>query len=62
MGSKSESKKIMEKAKVPVVPGYWGSNQDPMHLKQQAVNMGFPVLIKAIKGGGMKFYKLKKRW
>lgn len=54
MGSKSASKKIMEDANVPVVPGYWGSNQDPSHLKSEAVKMGFPVLIKAVKGGGGK--------
>jgi 3-methylcrotonyl-CoA carboxylase alpha subunit len=54
MGSKSASKKIMEAAHVPVVPGYWGENQDPNHLKQEAKKMGFPVLIKAVKGGGGK--------
>ncbi|KAJ1914919.1 hypothetical protein H4219_004574 [Mycoemilia scoparia] len=54
MGSKSESKKIMEAAKVPVVPGYHGENQDPGFLESQADQIGYPVLIKAIKGGGGK--------
>ncbi|KAI9146182.1 carbamoyl-phosphate synthase L chain, ATP binding domain-containing protein [Paraphysoderma sedebokerense] len=54
MGSKSASKNIMQKANVPVVPGYHGSNQDPKFLKEQASKIGFPVLIKAIKGGGGK--------
>ncbi|EKM61522.1 uncharacterized protein PHACADRAFT_156780 [Phanerochaete carnosa HHB-10118-sp] len=54
MGSKSESKKIMENAGVPVVPGYHGENQDPGFLLEQAKNIGFPVLIKAVHGGGGK--------
>lgn len=39
---------------MPVVPGYHGDNQDPQFLKQQADKIGYPVLIKAIKGGGGK--------
>ena len=54
MGSKSESKNIMTKANVPVVPGYHGENQDPAFLLEQSKKMGFPVLIKAVKGGGGK--------
>ncbi|RIA90454.1 carbamoyl-phosphate synthase L chain, ATP binding domain-containing protein [Glomus cerebriforme] len=54
MGSKSESKDIMIAANVPVVPGYHGTNQDPQFLKQKALEIGYPVLIKAIKGGGGK--------
>ncbi|KAI8987177.1 carbamoyl-phosphate synthase L chain, ATP binding domain-containing protein [Pilobolus umbonatus] len=54
MGSKSESKFIMEKAGVPVVPGYHGDNQDVKFLKEQAGKIGYPVLIKAVKGGGGK--------
>ncbi|CAB4390730.1 unnamed protein product [Rhizophagus irregularis] len=54
MGSKSESKDIMIAADVPVVPGYHGINQDPQFLKQKASEIGYPVLIKAIKGGGGK--------
>jgi len=54
MGSKSESKEIMIKAKVPVVPGYHGSNQDDAFLLEEAKKIGFPVLIKAVMGGGGK--------
>eukprot|EP01130_Rhizamoeba_saxonica_P008240 TRINITY_DN332_c0_g1_i1.p1 TRINITY_DN332_c0_g1~~TRINITY_DN332_c0_g1_i1.p1 ORF type:complete len:481 (+),score=115.78 TRINITY_DN332_c0_g1_i1:73-1515(+) len=54
MGSKSASKDIMSAANVPVVPGYHGSNQDPDFLHQQADKMGYPVLIKAVSGGGGK--------
>ncbi|CAG8519324.1 15020_t:CDS:10 [Acaulospora morrowiae] len=54
MGSKSESKDIMINANVPVVPGYHGTNQDPQFLKTKALEIGYPVLIKAIKGGGGK--------
>jgi len=54
MGSKSESKKIMEAAKVPVVKGYHGDNQDPEFLLNEAKKIGFPVLIKAVSGGGGK--------
>lgn len=54
MGSKSASKDIMIAAGVPVVPGYHGSNQDSTFLHKQASNMGYPVLIKAVKGGGGK--------
>ncbi|KAJ3411180.1 Methylcrotonoyl-CoA carboxylase subunit alpha, mitochondrial [Chytridiales sp. JEL 0842] len=54
MGSKSASKEIMEAAQVPVVPGYHGSEQSAAFLKKQADDMGYPVLIKAVKGGGGK--------
>ena len=54
MGSKSEAKKIMEKAKVPLVPGYHGDDQSPELLAREAVRIGFPVLIKASAGGGGK--------
>ncbi|KAF7302454.1 hypothetical protein HMN09_00879500 [Mycena chlorophos] len=54
MGSKSESKNIMSAASVPCVPGYHGSNQAPEFLFEQAQQIGFPVLIKAIHGGGGK--------
>ncbi|RUS12919.1 Pre-ATP-grasp domain-containing protein, partial [Jimgerdemannia flammicorona] len=47
MGSKSESKFIIQSASVPVVPGYHGSNQDPSFLKSEAAKIGHPVLIKA---------------
>ncbi|KAG5644145.1 hypothetical protein DXG03_009039 [Asterophora parasitica] len=54
MGSKSESKNIMLGAGVPCVPGYHGDNQNPSYLYGQAQEIGFPVLIKAIHGGGGK--------
>ncbi|KAJ2098199.1 hypothetical protein IW146_002389 [Coemansia sp. RSA 922] len=54
MGSKSESKRIMQKAGVPVVPGYHGENQDIGYLKERAAEIGYPVLIKAVMGGGGK--------
>ncbi|MFC4699507.1 acetyl/propionyl/methylcrotonyl-CoA carboxylase subunit alpha [Glaciecola siphonariae] len=54
MGSKSAAKTIMEKANVPLVPGYHGDNQDPDFLHEQAKKMGYPVLLKAAAGGGGK--------
>ena len=54
MGSKSESKMIMEKANVPVVKGYHGDNQDPKFLLEEARKIGFPVMLKASLGGGGK--------
>lgn len=54
MGAKSTSKEIMINANVPVVPGYHGTNQDPAYLAEEANKIGFPVLIKAILGGGGK--------
>ncbi len=52
MGAKDAAKRLMEKADVPVVPGYHGDNQDPEFLAAQAEKIGFPVLIKAVAGGG----------
>jgi 3-methylcrotonyl-CoA carboxylase alpha subunit len=52
MGSKSAAKTIMEKAGVPVVPGYHGEAQDLPTLAREAKRIGFPVLIKASAGGG----------
>lgn len=54
MGSKSESKMIMDKAKVPIVKGYHGDNQDPDFLLAEAHKIGFPVMLKASLGGGGK--------
>ena len=54
MGSKSESKAIMEKAGVPILQGYHGENQDPAFLLQEAKKIGFPVMLKATLGGGGK--------
>ena len=52
MGSKSGAKAILEPAGVPMVPGYHGQNQDADFLKAKAEEIGFPVLIKAVAGGG----------
>ena len=54
MGGKSESKRLMEAAGVPLIPGYHGDNQDAQFLKAQADSIGYPVLIKASAGGGGK--------
>jgi 3-methylcrotonyl-CoA carboxylase alpha subunit len=54
MGLKDAAKALVEKAGVPVVPGYHGTKQDPAFLRDRAVNVGFPVLIKAVAGGGGK--------
>ncbi|MDO8958975.1 MAG: acetyl/propionyl/methylcrotonyl-CoA carboxylase subunit alpha [Rhodocyclaceae bacterium] len=54
MGLKSESKKLMEQAGVPLTPGYHGDAQAPDFLRQQADRIGYPVLIKASAGGGGK--------
>ncbi|WP_137895302.1 acetyl/propionyl/methylcrotonyl-CoA carboxylase subunit alpha [Ramlibacter sp. 2FC] len=54
MGLKAESKQLMEKAGVPLVPGYHGANQDAELLRAEANRIGYPVLIKASAGGGGK--------
>ncbi|OYW27593.1 MAG: methylcrotonoyl-CoA carboxylase [Caulobacter sp. 12-67-6] len=54
MGLKDSAKALMIAAGVPVTPGYMGDNQDPDHLKIQADAIGYPVLIKAVAGGGGK--------
>ncbi len=54
MGDKAAAKSLMDKARVPVVPGYHGAQQDPKFLRQKAYEIGYPVLIKAAAGGGGK--------
>ncbi|XP_054168596.1 methylcrotonoyl-CoA carboxylase subunit alpha, mitochondrial-like [Oppia nitens] len=54
MGIKSTSKVIMSNAGVPVVPGYHGDEQNDDYLLEEAIKIGFPVMIKAIRGGGGK--------
>ncbi|MFZ6711484.1 acetyl/propionyl/methylcrotonyl-CoA carboxylase subunit alpha [Undibacterium sp. TC9W] len=54
MGSKSAAKSLMEKANVPLVPGYHGDNQDADFLHTEADRIGYPVLLKASAGGGGK--------
>lgn len=52
MGSKASAKMLMEQAGVPLLPGYHGENQAPEFLAHQAARIGFPVMIKAVAGGG----------
>jgi 3-methylcrotonyl-CoA carboxylase alpha subunit len=54
MGSKDAAKALMMRAGVPVTPGYLGADQDPQRLKREAAATGYPVLIKAVAGGGGK--------
>ncbi|MDJ1016074.1 MAG: acetyl/propionyl/methylcrotonyl-CoA carboxylase subunit alpha [Paracoccaceae bacterium] len=54
MGLKDAAKALMEKAGVPVVPGYHGDDQSPERLADEAGRIGYPVLIKAVAGGGGK--------
>ncbi|ALG60157.1 MULTISPECIES: acetyl/propionyl/methylcrotonyl-CoA carboxylase subunit alpha [Citromicrobium] len=54
MGLKDAAKKLMREAGVPVTPGYDGDDQSPERLKQEADAIGYPVLIKAVAGGGGK--------
>jgi 3-methylcrotonyl-CoA carboxylase alpha subunit len=61
MGSKSAAKALMEKAGVPVVPGYHGDNQDPKFLAEQSKKVGYPQLIKAVAGGGGKGMRLVEK-
>ena len=58
MGLKDAAKALMHEAGVPVVPGYHGKNQDPEHLAGAADDIGYPVLIKAVAGGGGKGMRL----
>ncbi|WJS83987.1 biotin carboxylase N-terminal domain-containing protein [Paracoccus sp. TOH] len=61
MGLKDAAKALMARAGVPVVPGYHGKNQDADHLQAQADGIGYPVLIKAVAGGGGKGMRLVER-
>jgi 3-methylcrotonyl-CoA carboxylase alpha subunit len=54
MGLKDGAKTLMAKAGVPVVPGYHGERQEPQFLREKAYEIGYPVLIKAVAGGGGK--------
>ena len=58
MGLKAESKRLMERANVPLVPGYHGTDQNETLLLAEATRIGFPVLIKASAGGGGKGMKV----
>ena len=54
MGLKDAAKMLMQSAGVPVTPGYLGESQEPKRLKKEAEAIGYPVLIKAVAGGGGK--------
>src|ERR1041384_2873278 len=54
MGLKDAAKKLMDEAGVPTTPGYLGEDQDPARLQAEADRIGYPVLIKAVAGGGGK--------
>ena len=58
MGSKSAAKTIMEKAGVPLVPGYHEADQLPERLAKAAAEIGYPILLKAVAGGGGKGMRL----
>jgi 3-methylcrotonyl-CoA carboxylase alpha subunit len=58
MGLKDRAKAIMEAAGVPVVPGYHGERQEPAFLRAEAKRIGYPLLIKAVAGGGGKGMRL----
>jgi 3-methylcrotonyl-CoA carboxylase alpha subunit len=61
MGDKAQAKTLMKKAGVPLVPGYHGSEQDPAILSNEALALGYPVLIKPLAGGGGKGMKIVAR-
>ena len=61
MGLKDAAKALMTKAGVAVTPGYQGDNQAPDFLEAQAAHIGWPVLIKAVAGGGGKGMRLVER-
>jgi 3-methylcrotonyl-CoA carboxylase alpha subunit len=52
MGSKSSAKALMEQSAVPLLPGYHGDRQDTEFLSHQAARIGYPIVIKAVSGGG----------
>src|SRR5262245_29024605 len=58
MGNKAGAKEIMQKAGVPVVPGYQGTDQSDSAMLAEARKIGFPVMIKAVAGGGGRGMRL----
>ena len=61
MGEKDKAKGVMEKAGVPVVPGYFGEEQSKQCLLKEADNIGYPLMIKAVLGGGGKGMRLVQK-
>ncbi|XP_077344021.1 methylcrotonoyl-CoA carboxylase subunit alpha, mitochondrial [Lithobates pipiens] len=60
MGIKSTSKSIMSAAGVPIIEGYHGEEQSDQHLQEQARRIGYPVMIKAVRGGGGKGMRIAR--
>ncbi|XP_068208891.1 methylcrotonoyl-CoA carboxylase subunit alpha, mitochondrial [Palaemon carinicauda] len=60
MGIKSTSKKIMSEAGVPIIGGYHGDDQSDSRLREEAEKIGFPIMIKAVRGGGGKGMRIAK--
>ncbi len=58
LGDKISAKQLIQKAKVPTVPGYMGENQDITNLVNEAERIGFPVIVKAAAGGGGRGMKV----
>ena len=58
MGDKARAKQLMIEAKVPTAPGYLGENQDDQHLINEAEKLGYPLLVKAVSGGGGRGMRL----
>ncbi len=61
MGLKDRAKALMQEAGIPVVPGFHGDQQDAAFLKRKAYEIGYPILIKAVAGGGGKGMRLVER-
>ncbi len=61
MGSKSAAKALMEQSGVPVLAGYHGERQDAAYLADHANRIGFPVMIKAVSGGGGRGMRIVRR-
>jgi len=61
MGSKAAAKALMQRSGVPVLPGYHGESQDPDRLAAEAERVGFPVVIKAVAGGGGRGMRVVRR-
>jgi len=61
MGAKDQAKRVMENAGVPVVPGYIGAEQSPEFLHTEAEKVGYPLMIKAVLGGGGKGMRVVRK-
>jgi acetyl/propionyl-CoA carboxylase alpha subunit len=61
MGSKSKAKSLMQNHKVPIVPGYQGDDQSLKTIEKEAKAMGYPVLLKAVAGGGGKGMRIVEK-